>query len=445
VDAQKPYIRLFGRDPQGTPYNYKDLVRPPLLPLDTELSTANGDIIISSTSISGGLGGAGTADQLAYWSDPATLTSSNKISRTSTAFKLATGYIQNFGTPFAIADVGTDYLTIMDSVNGGIRLSIKNTNAGAFPYSAIACISDEDNNAYLRINNTTQSAGGLSNTPGAAVFGCGAAGVGAGPGNRPLIIENLNNDASSHIIFGTRNTDRGRWHQGGAFIINQTAPIGSEIFRAAGSIYIDSDIQGNDTTRSFKWTASTGQVLINTQAAPATSQLRLTANTLGSLSGLVYSADNVQLGFDVDWQSSGWIARHAAVCWVNKVASALNIYGSTGNAVGSAPTQTFIGLWDLSNGFMSLNNTTARRRLDVLDAANPQIRCTQADNSKYTDLKTDSSDNFIIQNTNTGDIFLNAGGKVKFGTLTALGAEVITGYITIKDAGGTSRKIAVIS
>lgn len=36
-------------------------------------------------------------------------------------------------------------------------------------------------------------------------------------------------------------------------------------------------------------------------------------------------------------------------------------------------------------------------------------------------------------------------GVLKFGTHSAIAAESVTGYITIKDAGGTSRKIAVVS
>lgn len=36
-------------------------------------------------------------------------------------------------------------------------------------------------------------------------------------------------------------------------------------------------------------------------------------------------------------------------------------------------------------------------------------------------------------------------GKIRFGAHTVLGAETVSGYITIKDAGGTLRKIAVIS
>lgn len=36
-------------------------------------------------------------------------------------------------------------------------------------------------------------------------------------------------------------------------------------------------------------------------------------------------------------------------------------------------------------------------------------------------------------------------GTMKFGTHSAVGVEIVTGYITIKDSGGTTRKLAVIS
>ncbi len=36
-------------------------------------------------------------------------------------------------------------------------------------------------------------------------------------------------------------------------------------------------------------------------------------------------------------------------------------------------------------------------------------------------------------------------GLVKFGARTAIGAETVTGYLEIKDAGGTTRKLAVVS
>ena len=42
------------------------------------------------------------------------------------------------------------------------------------------------------------------------------------------------------------------------------------------------------------------------------------------------------------------------------------------------------------------------------------------------------------------DIYLETDGFVKFGTLTGNADTPVTGYITIKDSGGTARKIAVV-
>lgn len=40
---------------------------------------------------------------------------------------------------------------------------------------------------------------------------------------------------------------------------------------------------------------------------------------------------------------------------------------------------------------------------------------------------------------------LNVGGSIRFGTHSAVGVELVTGFITITDSGGTSRKLAVVS
>ena len=47
--------------------------------------------------------------------------------------------------------------------------------------------------------------------------------------------------------------------------------------------------------------------------------------------------------------------------------------------------------------------------------------------------------------TTGGDLALSPAGNVKFGAHSAIGAETVTGYITIKDSGGASRKLAVVS
>jgi len=55
-----------------------------------------------------------------------------------------------------------------------------------------------------------------------------------------------------------------------------------------------------------------------------------------------------------------------------------------------------------------------------------------------------SDDNFRI-NAASGDLMLLADSNVRFGTHSSLSGETVTGYITIKDEGGTTRKLAVVS
>jgi len=42
-------------------------------------------------------------------------------------------------------------------------------------------------------------------------------------------------------------------------------------------------------------------------------------------------------------------------------------------------------------------------------------------------------------------LFSKGTGVLRFGTHSAIAAETVTGYITIKDSGGTVRKLAVVS
>jgi hypothetical protein len=76
----------------------------------------------------------------------------------------------------------------------------------------------------------------------------------------------------------------------------------------------------------------------------------------------------------------------------------------------------------------------------VLEDDNKKIRlgATQGD----FDLYSDGTDATIDA---SGDLYLNPTGNVKFGSHSAIGAETVTGYITIKDAAGNTRKLAVVS
>lgn len=60
---------------------------------------------------------------------------------------------------------------------------------------------------------------------------------------------------------------------------------------------------------------------------------------------------------------------------------------------------------------------------------------------KAHNVTTGTGADLILQG-GTGSV---ANGYVRFGTRSAIGAETVTGYITIKDEGGTLRKLAVVS
>ncbi len=77
------------------------------------------------------------------------------------------------------------------------------------------------------------------------------------------------------------------------------------------------------------------------------------------------------------------------------------------------------------------------------------------DNGGFVDIKGPNSDDFDMRIICAGscriitagsqDLLLSPGGVVRFGAHTRIGAETVTGYITIKDSGGTTRKLAVVS
>lgn len=67
---------------------------------------------------------------------------------------------------------------------------------------------------------------------------------------------------------------------------------------------------------------------------------------------------------------------------------------------------------------------------------------------RFDDAVTGSAPTFSVKGADT-DIDLKLSGKgaglLSFGTHGTIGAETVTGYITIKDSGGTTRKLAVVS
>jgi hypothetical protein len=74
---------------------------------------------------------------------------------------------------------------------------------------------------------------------------------------------------------------------------------------------------------------------------------------------LMYSADNVNIGFDLEYAASNFIARHAAVAWLYKVGSKFLLNGSTGNTIGNTAAQNSYFTVDLAQGFTGVGKTTS--------------------------------------------------------------------------------------
>ena len=101
------------------------------------------------------------------------------------------------------------------------------------------------------------------------------------------------------------------------------------------------------------------------------------------------------------------------------------------NTVDARPTITLYG-----NGGIETDSVCAG--IQIKDGGNNVLKL------YYPGVGTDC---IIYNSVNNFDTYLETRGTgvLKFGTHAALGGEALSGYITIKDAGGTTRKLGVIS
>ena len=116
------------------------------------------------------------------------------------------------------------------------------------------------------------------------------------------------------------------------------------------------------------------------------------------------------------------------------------------SATGDATSGTDVALVRDAAATLALCNGTAAQTLrgyrTFTDASNYERWALQT-GSGYVEFAAETA------GTGTDDLDLRltpAGtGRVRFGTHRAIGAETITGYMTVKDAAGTARKLAVVS
>lgn len=240
------------------------------------------------------------------------------------------------------------------------------------------------------------------------------------------------NDHNEDINFATNTSLRMVLYRSGALCIGASAPVSTEALRVVGNVLMDSYTAG-----TIPYFGAGGLMSHND------------TELLWDNGNHLFRGANVTMG---QYPAISTIAHIKNSTWASgKYCIAMGDAGYTIlNALNGQLLylgindhyylQCVAGKWGFGEG-----TTTPRRLVDILDASNPQLRLSYSDNAKYLDIQVDSSDNVIFTGTGTGDFSFVPGGKMKFGTHTGIGAETVTGYITIKDSGGTSRKIAVVS
>jgi hypothetical protein len=134
---------------------------------------------------------------------------------------------------------------------------------------------------------------------------------------------------------------------------------------------------------------------------------------------------------------------------VTHTASAVNYFQLTGAATGGNPaistqgSDSNIGLGLQSKGTAAVASiTNSRVQFDVFGGASSvnYIRASGANagsSPSFSSLGTDTDIDLTLTPKGTGN--------VRFGTYTASMALTVQGYIEVKDAGGTVRKLAVIA
>ena len=108
-----------------------------------------------------------------------------------------------------------------------------------------------------------------------------------------------------------------------------------------------------------------GLLHVNSAATPADSQFLVQANGAGGLSGLAYSADNVELGFDIYWDGDAWKSLDAGSNFeIYKASDKLQIRYDSGIAVGSTPSMNEGIVLDTS-GKVGIGTTGPTKNLQI--------------------------------------------------------------------------------
>ena len=200
-----------------------------------------------------------------------------------------------------------------------------------------------------------------------------------------------------------------------------------------------------DLTGTWNTTGTPTALKLNvTDTASNASSLLLDLRVGGSSKFSITKAGSITIGSGISSVGTITMVGGAYLDWSSR--GSINL-PSTGvfNFNNAAGTSYFFIAADAADIFAQRNSTNAQTF---------RVYETYTDSSNYERASLSCASNTATLAAETGgtgsddmDVALTPAGAglVKYGTHSAIGAEAVTGFITIKDAGGTNRKLAVVS
>ena len=232
--------------------------------------------------------------------------------------------------------------------------------------------------------------------------------------------------------------------QAGARLLKAT---GTQMLALVGTAYVP--LAGGTMTGAL--TIASGTL---TASAPALNITQTWNNAGVNFSSVLVNVTNTASGSGSllqDWQvasvSKAYIDRSGNINAVGMSATTVTVSGFLKTNVIDVGSAGDLYIYRDAAATLALRNGAAQQIFRVSNF--------HTDSSNYERLTltgvAGTSVNITAETMGTGwddlDVVITPAGtgRVRFGTHSAVGVEITTGYITIKDAGGTSRKIAVIS
>ena len=353
----------------------------------------------------------------------------------------------------------TRWLRIAGSTSTGVDLSIQGTGNSNLTYTSRGTgghyftTNTSATNYQLFVSNTTSAVNYVQVT-GAAT---GGTPVISAQGSDSNVTLQLQSKGTAAVVLATNGVNQFDVF-GLSTAVNRIRASGAVASSgpALSSTGSDTNIDLNLTTKgtgAVRFNTGGGEQVRIIDVASADTPWFITGgragvqgNRITGLSPSFQSTDSASIGFRTNAGTSGGLGTDQLR--VAHTASAVNYVQVTGNVTTSRPiisaqgSDTNIGLTISSKGNRSIALTTnSVTALDVLSPASGVNFLTL--NGSITNL----SPSIVSTGTDTNiDLTLTPKGTglVQFGTHTAT-ALTISGYVEIKDSGGTIRKLAVVT